>query len=90
MLSSYNAVGIFEEWDISMQLFNATVKSSVRDWGTTENLNAGVQLEGRAELLEWAYLSPEINMALAADMMLYDFALSLFRHQTNEVLGIEW
>ena len=90
MLSSYNAVGIFEEWDLSMQLFNATVKSSVRDWDSTMNLNGGVEIEGRAELLEWAYLSPEINIALAADMMLYDFATSLFRHQTAVVLGKEW
>lgn len=72
-----------------MKLFNATVKSSVRDWGTTLNLNHGIEVEGRAELLEWAYLSPELNVVLAADMMLYDFALSLFRQQTREVLGKE-
>lgn len=90
MLSTYKAVGILEEWDLSMQLFNATVKSSVREWGATMNLNGGIELEGRAELLEWAYLSPAINEALAADLMLYGFALELFRQQTKDVLGTEW
>lgn len=75
---------------MSMELFNATVKSSVRNWDAALLLNGGIMPERRAELLEWAYLSPEINVALAADMMLYDYALSLFRHQTSVVLGKEW
>ena len=90
MLSTYKTVGIFEEWELSMQLFNATVKSSVRDWDSKLSLNHGVEPEERAELLEWAYLSPEINTAVAADMMLYAYSLSLFRHQTSIVLGKEW
>eukprot|EP00904_Undaria_pinnatifida_P005211 jgi/Undpi1/181/HiC_scaffold_1.g00178.m1 len=90
ILSSYNAVGIFEEWDLSMDLFNATVKSSVRSWDATVFLNGGVVPGERAELLEWAYLSPEINVALAADMMLYDYAVILFRRQTSAVLGKKW
>lgn len=73
-----------------MQLFNATVQSSVRDWGTTMNLNGGVEVEGRAELLEWAHLSPAVNVALAADLLLYGFALETFRRQTRHALGTEW
>ena len=90
ILSKYNAVGIFEEWDLSMQLFNATVKSSVRDWDAAMLLNGGIMPEGRMDLLNWTYLSPEINVALAADMMLYDYALSLLRHQTSTILGKQW
>lgn len=73
-----------------MELFNATVKSSVRSWDATMLLNSGVKPEGRDALLEWAFLSPEINLALAADIMLYEYAVSVFRHQTNTILGKEW
>lgn len=90
ILSSYTAVGIFEEWALSMKLFNATVTSPVRNWDATVVLNGGIMPEGRAELLEWALLSPEINAVLAADLTLYHFAVLLFRHQTSTILGKEW
>lgn len=90
MLASYQAVGIFEEWDLSMQLFNATVKSSVRSWDRSLALNPGLASPARHALLEWAYLSPEVNAALRADILLYEFALSIFKHQTSVALGVAW
>lgn len=90
MISSYVAVGIFEEFELSMQLFNATVNSSVRNWDAGMWLNHGEHSFGRDALLQWAYVSPEINIALAADIMLYDFAVEVFKRQTREVLGKEW
>lgn len=71
-MASYKAVGIFEEWELSMQLFNATVKSSVRNWGAGMSLNRGVADVGREALLQWAYVNPDINVALASDILLYD------------------
>jgi len=46
MLSSYKAVGIFEEWEVSMELFNATIKSPVRSWDAHLFLNQGFGLAG--------------------------------------------
>lgn len=83
-------MGIFEEYDLSMQLFNATVKSSVRNWDAGMWLNHGVHDFGRVSLLQWAYLSPELNAVLAADILLYDFAVEVFKRQTHEALGKEW
>lgn len=90
MLSNYTAVGIFEEWELSMQLFDATVKSSVRRWDARVSLNHGVDHVGRESLLQWAYTSPEINVALAADILLYEFAWDVFKRQTSTVLGTVW
>ncbi|CAM9632784.1 unnamed protein product [Scytosiphon promiscuus] len=90
MLSNYTAVGIFEEWQLSMQLFDATVKSSVRKWDAGVSLNHGVDLVGRESLLQWAYVSPEINVALTADILLYEFAREVFKRQTSAVLGTVW
>lgn len=71
-MTTYKAVGIFEEWELSMQLFNATVKSSVRDWDGNTSLNHGVADFGREALLQWAYVSPDIHVELATDILLYD------------------
>lgn len=73
---SYKAVGIFEEWELSMRLFNATVKSSVKNWEVNVALNQGVDDFGREALLQWAYLNPDINIALATDILLYDVRMN--------------
>lgn len=41
ILLSYTAVGIFEEWDLSMELFDAKVVSSVRGWDKRVAHNPG-------------------------------------------------
>lgn len=39
---------------------------------------------------QWAMTSPEIRAALATDLLLYDFALSVFMQQTADSLGTQW
>lgn len=39
MYHAYVQVGILEHWDLSMELFNARVKSPVRDWQVTRTKN---------------------------------------------------
>lgn len=87
ILSSYTAVGIFEEWGLSMRLFDATVSSPTRQWDEHVQQNPGHQSEERQELLQWALLSPELRKILAADLLLYDFAVMTFRSQTRHLLG---
>ncbi|CAN0296788.1 unnamed protein product [Ectocarpus sp. 6 AP-2014] len=90
ILAGYTAVGILEHWDLSMQLFNARVRSPVREWNTTLHSNTGVVSGLRYEVLQWAHDSPAIHRLIGADMLLYSFALSVFKHQTTEALGTKW
>lgn len=89
ILSTYVAVGIYEEWSLSMQLFDAKVPTSVRKWDSGMKLNNGPHSPERETLLQWAYESPDILQVLAADLMLYDVASSLFRDQVHAALGNE-
>lgn len=89
-MNTYTAVGILEEWDTTMELFNAKVKSPVRDWRTEQVSNPGTGSDVRDRLLSWAMQSPEIHRAMATDMLLYDYALAVFKQQTSEVLGKVW
>ncbi|CAB1120652.1 unnamed protein product [Ectocarpus sp. CCAP 1310/34] len=90
ILSRYTAVGIMEHWDLSMQLFNARVRSPVREWNITQHSNAGLPSELRDEVLQWAHDSPVVHRLIATDMLLYSFALSIFKRQTTEALGTNW
>lgn len=89
-LLSYAAVGIFEEWELSMQLFDATVSSPVQEWDSGEAVNNGPQTGEREMLLRWAHSSPEIRQAVGGDLLLYDLALSIFKRQTAAALGTVW
>lgn len=90
ILGSYTAVGILEHWDLSMQLFDARVRSPVRDWQNIQKSNPG-QLSGlRDEVYQWAHMSPEIHRIMATDMLLYDYAMSVFKLQTAATLGTVW
>lgn len=84
------AVGITEHWELSMQLFDAVVESPVRKWDAELLRNPGQTSSKRDEVLQWAYQSPEIRLALAGDLVLYDIALDIFKGQTNRVLGSVW
>lgn len=90
ILGTYTAVGILEHWDLSMQLFNARVKSPVRDWQNIVKSNAGTLSGLREEISRWAHTSPEIHRTLATDMLLYDYAMSVFKLQTAKYLGVIW
>lgn len=90
VLLSYTAVGIFEEWELSMELFDAVISSPVQQWGSGEAVNPGPQSGQREMLLRWAHSSPEIRQAVGGDLLLYDLALSIFKRQTAEALGTVW
>eukprot|EP00903_Cladosiphon_okamuranus_P008180 g7879.t1 len=93
ILRSYTAVGILEHWDLTMELFNARVKSPVRDWkATPEPLNRvhEVYSDFQQKIHEWARTSPDVHAVLATDLVLYDFALDVFKQQTAESLGTKW
>lgn len=77
-----------EEWDLTMDLFNARVKGPVRDWREQKQTNAGVNSEVRDKISAWAHRSPEIHKTMATDLLLYDFALAMFKKQTAESLSI--
>lgn len=90
IISGYAAIGIMEHWDLSMQLFNARVRSPVRDWNVFKQANPGKMSGLRDEVLKWAHTSPEIHRAIGTDMLLYSYSLAVFKRQTREVLGTEW
>lgn len=86
ILATYVVVGIYEEWNLSMKLFDAKVTSSVRKWDSSMALNPGLLSPQRESLLEWAHQSPDIRETLAADLRLYEFSLSLFLKQVHNTL----
>ena len=69
-----------------MRLFNAKVKSPVRNWDTGIVANPGTRSAVRKELLEWAHTNVELHDILAADILLYDYGRALFRLQTRDAL----
>ena len=89
-MQTYTAMGIMEYWDLSMQLFDAKVKSPVRVWNEEKHANQGDPSPLRDEVYRWAHKSPEIHAILSTDLLLYTYALSLFKLQTNETLGTQW
>lgn len=90
ILLTYNAVGIFEHWDLSMQLFNARVKSPVENWDANIAKNPGEQSSAREALTQWAHSSPELHNLLSADIHIYNFSTSLFKRQTAISLEVVW
>lgn len=90
LLSTYTAIGIFEEWGLSMQLFDATVTSPVSQWDAGKVANIGLRSPEREALLDWAHTSSELFALLAPDLLLYEFALSVFQRQTRDILGKVW
>eukprot|EP00904_Undaria_pinnatifida_P005222 jgi/Undpi1/182/HiC_scaffold_1.g00179.m1 len=90
IMLTYTAVGLMSEWELSMQLFDATIKSPVRKWNHHEAHNPGVESPEREALLKWAHVDPELRSILAADLLLYSFGVLIFKHQTTAALGTVW
>ncbi|CAM9839575.1 unnamed protein product [Scytosiphon promiscuus] len=90
VMASYVAVGVMEYWDLSMQLFNARVRSPVPDWNQFRLANSGKTSGLRDEVLQWAHMSADIHQAIGADILLYTYALAIFRQQTAQSLGTDW
>lgn len=87
---TYTAVGLMSEWELSMELFDATIKSPVRKWNHHETHNPGTESPEREALLKWAHVDPELRSILAADLLLYSFGVLIFKHQTSAILGTVW
>lgn len=79
-----------EEWDLSMQLFDAVVQSPVQSWVSTQARNIGTNPDRREEVLQWAHQSGALRDILASDLALYEHALELFKRQTAVHLGRQW
>lgn len=90
ILLTYKAVGIFEEWALSMQLFDARVRSPVEKWDANLATNPGVQSPAREALTQWAHDSPDVHGLLSADIHMYRFATEIFKRQTAASLGVVW
>lgn len=73
-----------------MKLFDAVIQSPVKWWDPKMMHNPGHLSPARDEVLRWAHTSSEIRAILSADLMLYEFALGVFKRQTSHHLGTVW
>ena len=73
-----------------MQLFDAKVTTPVQHWNASMASNKAAHSEERQALLDWAYSSPQLQTALAADVALYEQAVAVFRQQTTETLNTKF
>lgn len=88
LLESYSAVGIMEEFDDSMRLYDAALGMPGMEW---EKRNTNVYNTVRspveayqAELLDLALTDPTIREYMWLDMILYDYAKDLFEKSLVE------
>lgn len=86
----YSAVGILEQWDESMQLFQSVLGLPGTDWLAASRKFVGVlnavsqaQKDAEEETLRGAWDDPEIRELLWLDILLYDHAVSVFHKQTE-------
>ena len=84
----YAAVGILEEWDDTMKLFNEALSLQGFDWvkqfqqSGTKNSSSGKQFEtAEQRALETAWHSAEVKRFIWLDILLYDHALTVHRKQ---------
>ena len=86
---NYTAVGILEEFNTTMALFNATLHIPGLDWAHefrksgTRNSDKGSAQE-EAEAVMQAKGDPDIQATLWLDILLYDYAVGVFNQQAKE------
>ena len=86
---NYAAVGILEEWNTSMQLFQAALNLPKMNWEAafreagSSRVNSQYHVE-EEETLFSAWNDPRIRELLWLDILLYDHALSVFNTQVRE------
>lgn len=73
-----------------MELFDAKVKSPVRQWSTDYAKNQAIVSPERQALLDWVNETEEFKTILAADLLLYEHAVDIFRRQTSAALNTRW
>lgn len=93
LLRGYAAVGILEEWDPTLSLFNAALLVPGMDWHEdferSGKQNVDLRFEGeKHEALQNALTDAEIKKYLWLDLLLYEHALDVFRRQ-KQIYGID-
>ena len=88
MSNGYAAVGILEEWNTTLSLFDRALGMPDMDWqhdfqqDGRQNVDVSFQ-ELRAETLEKAWTDPELKRYLRLDLLLYEHAVAVFRKQAR-------
>lgn len=93
LLSGYAAVGILEEWESTLSLFNAALGIPGMDWHEkfeqSGKANVDARFEGeKQEAVQDALVDAEIKKYLRLDLLLYKHALDVFRGQ-KQLHGID-
>ncbi len=86
----YAAVGLLEEFNTTLSLFDATLDMPGLDWhqefdriGGAQNvleLNADMK-QKKADLLEQAWTDSELKRYMRLDLLLYEHAVDVFHQQ---------
>lgn len=86
LTNNYTAVGILEEWDSSMLLFNAALKLPGYDWrkayrdvGKKNGDHSFIHEEREALLTAWT--NTEVKRYIWLDLLLYEHAVSVHARQ---------
>lgn len=88
-LEQYTAVGILEEFNASLSLFDSTLNIPGISWRDGFSKQGAAMVDKEHETPEkaaksTAFLSTEIKKYLFLDIVLYDHALAVFRHQLEQ------
>eukprot|EP00903_Cladosiphon_okamuranus_P009259 g8835.t1 len=84
----YAAVGILEEWNTTLALFDEALDMPGMDWQREfqqegrQNVDESFQ-QLKAETLEKALTDPELEKYLRLDLQLYEHAVAVFRQQAR-------
>lgn len=92
LLHDYAAVGVLEEWESTLSLFNAALLMPGMDWHKdfeqSGKKNVDVRFEeDKHEALRKALMDVDIKKFLWLDLLLYDYALEVF-HEQKKIHGI--
>ncbi|CAN0288910.1 unnamed protein product, partial [Scytosiphon promiscuus] len=100
LATKYAAVGVLEEWEKTLLLFNATLGIPGVDWpkmfegGGQHNAylaqkpsDGSSYTDPKVETLRQAWIDPELKKLLWFDLLLYDRAVQIF-HRQVEAHGI--
>lgn len=84
----YTAVGILEEWNTTLALYDTALDMPGMDWKTwyakdgKQNVNVMYE-ELKARTLEKAWTDPELKKYLQLDLLLYEHAVDVFNEQAR-------
>lgn len=87
--SNYTAVGILEQMNSTMQLYNAALQIPGLDWTRELDLVGSVNMAPirspeRARLLKSSWLDENLLKTLELDTLLYEYAVSIHRDQLTK------